>query len=210
MKSHRNNVESYSNPLFKLIYNLNRVILSINIVMIMDDFKDYFYLGKVVKTHGYEGKLSIYLDTDEPNEYASIDTMFLNIRGNLVPYFIQYISILNNKATVNFLDVDDIEKAEGLINKEIYLPVTLLPELSGNKFYYHEVINMMVTDDEYGELGPINAVLEYPNQAVLQVYHQGKEVLIPISDEIIINVDRKQNKMAIKAPEGLLDIYIKG
>lgn len=175
----------------------------------MDDFNDYFYLGKVVKLHGYGGKVSIFLDTDEPKEYAEIKMIFINIGGNLVPYFINEISILNNKAIIDFVDVDDIEKAEGLINKEIYMPVSMLPELSGNKFYYHEVKDMMVIDDNFGELGQICNVLEYPNQAVLQVYYDNKEVLIPISDDIILNVDRKQNRMTIKAPDGLLDIYLK-
>lgn len=174
----------------------------------MDDFKDYFYLGKVVKLHGYEGKVSIYLDTDEPREYDDIEMIFINIGGNLVPFFINEISILNNKAIIDFMDVNDVERAEGLINKEIYLPVSMLPELGGNKFYYHEVKNMMVIDDNFGELGHICNVLEYPNQAVLQVFHDNKEVLIPISDDIILNVDRKQNRMTIKAPDGLLDIYI--
>lgn len=177
-------------------------------MIIMDDFNDYFYLGKVAKLHGYEGKLSIYLDTDEPQEYRDIKMIFMNIGGNLVPYFISEISILNNKAIINFMDVDDIEKAEGLINREIYLPVDMLPELTGNKFYYHEVKDMMVIDDNFGKLGQICNVLEYPNQAVLQVYYDNKEVLIPISDDIILNVDRKKNCMTIKAPDGLLDIYI--
>ncbi len=68
---------------------------------------------------------------------------------------------------------------------------------------------MKVTDQNYGDLGPISAVLEYPNQAVLQVFVDQKEVLIPISNEIIINVDREANKMTVKAPEGLLDVYLK-
>ena len=174
----------------------------------MDDFNDYFYLGKVVKPHGYEGKVSLYLDTDKPMEYAKIDMVFLNIGGNLVPYFINEISILNNKAIVSFVDIDDIEKAEGLVNKEIHLPASMLPVLTGNKFYYHEVKDMLVIDEEFGELGPISAVLEYPNQAVIQVYYDNKEVLIPINDDIILDVDRTQNKMTIKAPDGLLDIYI--
>jgi len=175
----------------------------------MDEFKDYFYLGKVVKVHCYEGKVSIYFDTDEPQEYIDIDMIYVNIAGSLVPYFINDLSLLNNKAVVSFMDVDDIDKANSLVNKELYLPITLLPELTGNKFYYHEVKNMMVIDESFGELGPISAVLEYPNQAVLQVFVDDKEVLIPISNEIIINVDRKANIIIIKAPEGLLDVYLK-
>ena len=174
----------------------------------MDEFNDYFYLGKVIKPHGYEGKVTIFLDTDEPQEYTDIEMFYINISGNLVPYFIEELSLLNNKAVIRFMDVDTIEKSEALVNKEIYLPASLLPELTGNKFYYHEVKGMVVIDENFGELGPITSVLEYPNQAVLQVFVNGKEVLIPISKEIIIDVDRAKNKMTIKAPDGLLDIYL--
>jgi 16S rRNA processing protein RimM len=175
----------------------------------MSEFKDYFYLGKVIKVHGYEGKLSIYFDTDEPDEYIDTEMVYINIAGSLVPYFITELSLLNNKAVVNFMDVDNIDKAASLVNKEIYLPISLLPELTGNKFYYHEVNNMLVIDESYGELGPISAVLEYPNQAVLQVFVDKKEVLIPISNEIILDVNREKGIIKIAAPEGLLDVYLK-
>ncbi len=174
----------------------------------MIEFKDYFYLGKIVKLHGYEGKLSIYFDTDKPEEYIDIDVVYLNINGSLVPFFVESLSLLNNKAVVSFLDVDNLEKAQELVNKEIHLPISLLPVRSGNKFYYHEVPGMVVIDESFGELGPIKSVLEYPNIAVLQIFYKKNEVLIPISDEIILNVDRKENKMLVKSPEGLLDIYI--
>ena len=175
----------------------------------MDDFKDYFYLGKVVKVHGYEGKVSVYFDTDDPQEYLDLEMIYMDIAGSLVPYFITDLSLLNNKAVVSFMDVDDIDKAAGLVNKELYLPISMLPELTGNKFYYHEVKNMMVIDNSYGKLGPISAVLEYPNQAVLQVFVDKKEVLIPISNKIILDVDRIKNIIKIAAPEGLLDVYLK-
>jgi 16S rRNA processing protein RimM len=175
----------------------------------MSEFSDYFYLGKVVKVHGYDGKLTVYFDTDEPNEYVDIDVIYINISGSLVPFFINELSLLNNKAVVSFMDVDDIEKATRLVNKELFMPLSLLPKLSGNKFYYHEVKGMTVVDKNYGTLGIISAVLEYPNQAVLQIFTDGKEVLIPINNEIITDVDRKQNIMSIIAPEGLLDVYLK-
>jgi 16S rRNA processing protein RimM len=174
----------------------------------MSNLNDYFYLGKVIKLHGYEGKVSIYLDTDNPDEYAEMEVVYLNIQGNPVPFFITEISILNNKGVVKFSDVDDIEKAEEIVNKEIYLPLSMLPERTGNKFYYHEIPGMIVVDENFGELGPISSILEYPNMAVIQVFYNKKEVLIPISDEIIKDVNREDNIMTVVSPEGLLDIYI--
>ncbi len=176
----------------------------------MSEFNDYFYLGKITKLHGYKGKVTVFLDTNNPQEYTDLDIVHLDINGSLVPFFIESLNLLNNKAIVQFSDVDTNEKAEELINKEIFLPLSMLPELTGNKFYYHEVPGMMVMDSNFGELGPVKAVLEYPNQAVLQVFHKQKEVLIPISDEVIDDFNRSDNTIYITSPDGLIEVYLEG
>lgn len=174
----------------------------------MADFKDHFYLGKIVKKHGFDGKVHLYLDTDEPYEYENLEMVFLNISGSLVPYFIDKIQIQGNKALASFMDVVSADDAELLIDKEMYLPLSMLPVLEGNKFYFHEAKGMTIIDRSMGELGKVETVLEYPNQAVFQVYHKNKEVLIPISDEIIIEFNRKDKFILVNSPDGLLDLYL--
>lgn len=174
----------------------------------MDAFNDYFYLGKITKPHGYEGRVQIFLDTDEPEEYYDLDVVYLNISNKPVPFFFEELNFQNNKAIAKFADVNDSENVEIILNKDMYLPISMLPELSGNKFYYHEVPGMTVIDETFGEVGKITKVLEYPNQALFQIFRNNKEVLIPISDEIIKDFDRTTKIIKIKAPEGLLDIYI--
>lgn len=170
---------------------------------------NYFYLGKIINPNGYKGKVNAYLDTDEPGFYKNLTMVFLLSEGLPVPYFIESIHIINNKATISFQDVYSLEKALLLTQKEIYLPIEELPPLSGNKFYYHEVVGFMVMDKEHGKLGIIDQVLEYPNQAVFQIISNGKEVLIPISDEIIKTVDKNKKLINIEAPDGLIEIYLK-
>lgn len=174
----------------------------------MIDFKDHYYLGKIFKPHGYQGKVNIWLDVDDPSEYGSLQIVFLHINGVLIPYFIDSIQILNNKAVVAFKDVDNLEKAEHISNKEMYLPLSELPELTGKKFYYHEVIGFLIVDRTKGEIGSITKIFDYPNQAVMQVFNQEKEVLIPINSQVILSVDRDKKKIQIDAPDGLIDLYL--
>ena len=63
-------------------------------------------------------------------------------------------------------------------------------------------------DENFGEAGIIEEVLEYPHQAVLRVLHKGKEILIPITDEIILEVDRETRTIRTRAPEGLIELYL--
>jgi len=174
----------------------------------MDAFQNYFYLGHITKTHGYDGKVVAFIDADDPTAYENMEMMFLNIRGTLVPYFIEGRSLKSNKLILKLQDITTEEQASELVKKEIFLPLSALPELSGNKFYYHEVKGYTVTDEAFGTVGVIEDILDYPAQAVMQVFHEGKEVLIPVSDAVILKLDRKNKRILIKAPEGLLDLYI--
>lgn len=174
----------------------------------MQAFEDYYYLGKIIKPHGFDGKVNTYLDTDQPDFYAGMEMVYINMNGSLIPYFVEQVNLKNNKATIKFQDVDNIEQAFLLIQKEMFLPLNTLPELSGNKFYFHEVVGFKIKDHVYGDLGVVKTVLEYPNQSVFQVMHKDKEVLIPISDEVIKKVDRSKKEITVAAPEGLIDIYL--
>ncbi|UBM61096.1 ribosome maturation factor RimM [Candidatus Sulfidibacterium hydrothermale] len=173
-----------------------------------DAFDDYFYLGLITKTHGYDGKVVAFIDADNPGAYENMEMVFLNIRGSLVPYFIEERSIKNNRLIIRFQDVNTEADASALVKKELYLPLSVLPKLTGNKFYYHEVKGFTVVDEQFGRVGEIEEILDYPAQAVMQVFHEGKEVLIPVNDDVILQLDREKKTIRIKAPEGLLDLYL--
>lgn len=173
-----------------------------------DPFENYYYLGKIIKPHGYKGKVSAYLDTDDPGYYQDLKLVYLDMAGTVVPYFVSSLHILNNKAVFEFQDIDTLEKSEMLSKRDIYLPLSELPKLEGKRFYFHEVKGFTVFDELFGELGSVSEVLEYPNQSVLQIFHHEKEVLIPINDDIILEVDRTEKKIMVRAPEGLIGIYL--
>jgi 16S rRNA processing protein RimM len=174
----------------------------------MNAFSDYYFLGKITKPHGYEGKVSVYFDTDEPELYSELKIVFININNFPVPYFITYLNINNNKAIVKFKDVDNFDKADFLSKKEMFLPISSLPELTGNNFYYHEIEGFTVVDSVFGTVGKVNEVLDYPNQAVMQIFNGEKEILIPINKHIIVEVNRNKKEIRVQAPEGLIELYL--
>lgn len=170
--------------------------------------EDCFYLGIITKPFGYKGELVIYLDVDDPTQYIDLPTVLIDMGIGLVPFFIEKFSLKNNNATIRLQDVSP-EMALTLVKKELYLPLNLLPKLKGNKFYFHEVIDFDVIDSEKGLVGKIEKVLDYPAQPILQVLNfDNKEILIPIADDIVLKVDRKNKKMEVKVPQGLIELYL--
>ena len=167
-----------------------------------------FYVGRIVKTHGLKGEVTLRIDNEQFDEIEELNYFLLDVKDTLIPFFVEDIVYHSNKAFVLFQDLKTMEAASQLVGTSVYLPLDLLPEKEGNDFYSHEVVGFTVYDEERGELGTVQEIIEYPTQSLIQIVIDGKEVLIPIHDDIIKDVDREGKKIYIIAPNGLIDMYL--
>lgn len=171
--------------------------------------EDCFYLGKIVSKFSFKGEVLAKLDTDEPEAYENIESVFISLRNQLIPFFISRCQLhKSNLLRMAFEGVEDEAAAEKLLGSELYLPLTLLPPLTGNQFYFHEVIGFTLIDETHGDIGTITAINDTTPQALFEVEKDGKLLLIPVHDEIITQVDRKNKVIHVKTPEGLVALYL--
>lgn len=172
--------------------------------------EDCFNFGYISKRVGNKGELAFVMDVDDPTRYKKLKTIFGELNGTLVPFFIQSIQLRSSVAVVSLEGIDSIDRAEELIGTSLYLPLNILPPLKGKKFYFHEVPGFTVIDKLYGEVGVIEKILDFPQQAIFQIKRGEHEILIPAKEEFILNIDRLAKKIEIQAPEGLIDLYVGG
>lgn len=171
--------------------------------------EDCFYLGKIVKKYSFKGELLAKLDTDEPDLYDNLDAIFIDLRGNLIPFFVESSQLhKSDLLRIKFEDVDTEEDADALIKSNLYLPLELLPALEGDKFYFHEVIGFNVKDKNFGDVGIIKSINDSTAQALFEIDRNGIEILIPMNDEFIVNVNREQKTIEVNTPDGLIDLYL--
>ena len=171
--------------------------------------EDCFYLGKIVRKHSFKGEVVIKLDTDEPDLYKNMESVYVEFGTNLVPFFIEKSSLhKGNQLRVQFEDVYSEEEADSILKSDIYLPLDLLPKLDGNKFYYHEVIGFHVIDSKFGKVGYITNINDKAAQPLFEIDKEGKEIFIPLIDDFIIKVDRNEKIIHVKTPEGLIEMYL--
>jgi 16S rRNA processing protein RimM len=170
--------------------------------------EECFNLGYISKTVGNKGELLLIFDVDDVKAYRKLETVFVEINKQLVPFFITSVELRGNGAKVSFEGIDNTDKAEELTRTSLYLPLIFLPPLKGKKFYFHEVHGFSVIDKTYGNIGIIESILDYPTQALFQIKKEGTEILIPVKDDFIISIDRVAKVIQINAPEGLIDIYL--
>ena len=168
---------------------------------------DCYQLGYVTKTHGLKGEIQIFLDVDVPDQYRNLESMFVLRINSLVPFFLEHIHIIGNKALVKLDEIDHIDDAKDLVSAEIYLPLSFLPELKSDQYYFHEIIGFELYDGEK-LIGKIKNVYTLSPQHLIEADHQGTEVLVPMNDEVITKVDKEQKKVFANLPDGLLDVYL--
>jgi 16S rRNA processing protein RimM len=171
--------------------------------------EECFYLGKIVSKYSFKGELLVKLDTDEPDLYDNLDAIFIDLRGNMVPFFVESSQLhKSNLLRIKFEEVDTEADADALMKTDLYLPLNLLPKLEGNKFYFHEVIGFSITDTNYGHVGILKGINDSTAQALFEIDKDGIEILIPMNDEFIVKVDRDNKTIEVSTPEGLIDLYL--
>ena len=171
--------------------------------------EECFYLGKIAKKFSFKGEVLIYLDTDEPELYENMESVFVEFNKNLVPFFIENSSLHKNDfLRVQFEDVDSEAEADTLLGCAVYLPLSMLPKLEGNQFYFHEVIGFEIEDKRLGVFGKIVSINDSSAQPLFEVVNGEVEILIPMIDQFLVKIDRENKKVIMDLPEGLIEMYL--
>jgi 16S rRNA processing protein RimM len=172
------------------------------------DIDNYFRLGKVIKTFGYKGEMIILIESDDPSRYEALEMIFVDINGSLVPWFPESIELNEDRAKVKLEDIDTPEQAREFTGRDVYLPLKNLRTLEDNRFYFHELIGYNVIDEEHGEVGIVAEILDRPEQEIIRIEKGNKEILIPLSEEMIKSLDKKSRILYVNTPLGLIDLYL--
>jgi len=179
-------------------------------VFISMSTEEHFYLGKITKPFGFKGEVVIFLDVDDPSLYHDLNMVFVLTGSGLVPHFFEkFEHKKGNNFRVKIDGISTEEEAKFMVNKELYLPLSILPKLSGKKFYFHEIVGFKVINHQNEELGNIKRVIDLPANPLLEVYSEKLgEILIPIKDEFILKIDREANTFHVQLPEGFEELFI--
>lgn len=168
-----------------------------------------FQLGYIAKVHGLHGRIVAVLDVDYPEDYEDIKQVLVSQNSKLIPHFLeQFILQPNHKALAKFEGFDTVEEASELVGSGLFLPLTDLPKLEEDQYYFHELLGFTVHDDVHGELGEVKQIYDLVTQDLIGVDYKGKEILVPLQDGVVLKVDKAEKKVFCHLPDGLLEIYL--
>src|SRR5690349_8923541 len=165
-----------------------------------------YKIGFILKPHGLKGQVTIALDPEAPEEFGDIQTLFVEVKDQLLPFFIEGISLRGNKAFLKLEEVNSPEEALRISKSAIYLPKSARPKSGRREFYDDAVIGFAVLDSEVGSLGKITEVVQAGPNNLLSVDYNQKEVLLRLSSPFISRLSKSRKKITVTLPEGFLDI----
>ena len=92
-----------------------------------------------------------------------------------------------------------------ILNKNVFAPPTLTIEINnGNR--WTDLIGFSLYDQNKLEIGKIEDVYINGEQILLAVNYKEDEILIPITDELILANEPKQKKLTLEIANGLLEL----
>ncbi|MGC1244508.1 MAG: ribosome maturation factor RimM [Chryseosolibacter sp.] len=165
-----------------------------------------YKIGFIMKPHGLKGEVTISLDPQAPDDFNAIETIFVEVKERLLPFFVQGISLKGNKAFLKLEDVNTPEQAQDISKSSLYLPKASRPKSGRGDFYDDEIIGFEVFDTAQGSLGKITEVIQAGPNKLLSIDFQGKEILVPVNGPFVDSVNKTRKKITVTLPEGFLDI----
>lgn len=153
-------------------------------------------IGRIMKTHGYEGKLKLEIDDDIDIDLK--EPVFLMFQEKPVPFFITEFSG-SNPFIVKIDDIDTIDLARELVGRDLYIQSEEIeegPDLAGYS----------LVDIKLGTIGTVIEIVSNSAQDLIVTHYNGSERLIPFVDELITEIDHETQMIGLNLPDGLLEL----
>ncbi|CAN5874615.1 ribosome maturation factor RimM [soil metagenome] len=167
-----------------------------------------FLLGYTARASGVLGEVVIEIDVDDPSRYKKLDSLFLEMHGSLVPFFVKATKLNGSSLTVKLDGIDKPDDTRGILKCSVFLPLDKLAPLDDKRFYYHEIVGYEVIDERFGVVGIAEEILDRMMQPVIKIRSGKDEVMIPLAEGAVKKVDRTEKKLYVSSPEGLIELYL--
>lgn len=163
----------------------------------------FLAVGLIRKPHGVRGEVQMTVLTDFPERLTTGRTVYLGERHLQVT--IKTRRTHQDMLLLTFEEFPDRSSVETLRNQTIFVPVDEAPELPDGEYFHHEILGLQVITEAGELLGEVVDILETgANDVCVVLNAQEREILLPIIDDVILNINLSEGRLLVRLLPGLL------
>ena len=164
-------------------------------------------VGKIVNTHGLRGEVKVISWTDYPEVFEDIEYVYVKKKNDYERLDITGIKYQKGNLIVRFSQLKDINEAERYKNQVIYTEREMLGDLPDGVYYIADLIGLDVVTENGEKIGVIKDVFNTGSNDIYDIKREGqKNLLLPVIDEVVLNIDMEEKKVTVHMMEGLEDL----
>ena len=174
----------------------------------MNEPDDLIVVAHIVKTRGLRGEVVADLLTDFPDRFENLKSLTgISAESGQRSLQIEEQWFHGNRLVLKFSGFDSIDDAKQLVNYDLAVLAEERIELPSDSFYEWELIGSRVETIDNQPIGEVKGILRTGGVEMLSVVDEsGRDRLIPMAADIVVEIDKDKKLIRIDPPEGLLEL----
>ena len=169
--------------------------------------EDLFRIGQITSAHGIRGDVKVFPVTSEPDRFLDMERVLVAREGeeeHVTEYEITKASHFKNLILLHLKGVEDRNQAELMAGLSLWVRREDALPLDEDEYYFKDLLDCDVVDENGETVGTVVDVMETGANDVLVVEDaSGKEILFPIIEDCVLDIDVEAQKITIRWMEGL-------
>lgn len=167
--------------------------------------EDFFRVGVIANTHGIRGEVKIFPTTDDVKRFDYLKEAYIDAGKEKIKVEVSSVRYFKNLVIVKFKGIDNINDIERYKGKDLLVTRENALPLEEGEYYLADIIGANVYTEDGNLFGSLEDVIETGANLVYSVQHEGKEVLLPVIDDCVKEVNVEEKKVIVHIMKGLLD-----
>jgi len=193
-----------TSPFLLFLSRIKSCFFNLNIML---DKKNLTPIGKITKPHGIHGEMSFSFTTDIfDNE--NLPFLIVELDGLLVPFSIKMYRLKSDASGFLQLEgIDTEDQAQEFSGLDIYLQTDIISKMEEVNYESEYFVGFNLIEQTKGMIGLVSDIDRSTANALFVVEQEdGKELLIPIAEDYILDIKQDKKEILLELPEGLLDL----
>ena len=158
-------------------------------------------IGQVLKSNGRDGELLVSFSGISPEDIDLEEPVFIEFDGLPVPFYFEAFSQRgNSRALVRLTGVHSLTDADELAGAVLYAEDDLYEDEE------EDLTGWTVLDADGTKVGTVSAHEDIPGNPCIWVETGHGECLLPLREELVLDVDETEKTLRMEIPEGLLNL----